>query len=284
MSAIEFAAASEQTFTAQLYNGITSAPIGGVLAVTELSPTRYRIDTGAQTGIVYVVATSPDAEVVGYANLNVPGPNGFSELLTTYDAAYDLGSAGPAPPLEDIQPSDVREGITYLDSIGNVQTGTLVIPVEDTVLLDTGYGAAGTEFVGTLVAYEDTGENLVLANGQIRSPLVIGINYLIAHGHGFRWVLPAPSGLVPADVVGHFRARKACSTSPDYAWDSEAIAIVETSIDGNDFWILTFDLTDEQTADLTPGTYYWWVVAEAVSGNVLLAKHTSYAPLKLVKG
>ena len=102
MPTIEFSAQTGKTFVAQQYDGITNSVVGSLILspdISEVVPTRYRITTPA-TGIVYVVATSTNLVVTGYANLLTPGPNGFSELLDTYDEAYALGTAPTPIPID----------------------------------------------------------------------------------------------------------------------------------------------------------------------------------------
>lgn len=84
MSAIEFTAQAGKTFSVQLYNASTGATIGSAITgVTDSSvPTRYRADTGSNTGVVYAVATATNLRVAGYADLNNP-TNGFSVLTDT---------------------------------------------------------------------------------------------------------------------------------------------------------------------------------------------------------
>jgi hypothetical protein len=277
MAAIEFTSNAGKNFTVQLYEGIGENPIGDQFAMTDPDvPGRYRANvTGS--GVVYVVATAPNVAFSGYANLSKPGPNGFSELLDTYDDALALGDTPTPPPPGDLQPGDVRAGIAYLDSNGDNQEGTLELPAEDEVLSGVSYGAAGTEFTGTLESIgADAAETNVLPDGSIRDPLWLGTDYNVSYGNGFVWLLPAPAGLDPEDVTGHFRGRKACGSSTEYAWDSEAVSITVVTISGLPYWRLQFNVTDEQTLSMLEGDYYWWVIAETISSTIVLTSYASY--------
>lgn len=74
MSAIEFLAPAGKTFSVQLYDPTTGAAIGTpITGVTDsVTPTRYRADTAAVAGVVFVVATTTNLRVAGYANLSDP--------------------------------------------------------------------------------------------------------------------------------------------------------------------------------------------------------------------
>jgi hypothetical protein len=87
MSAIEFIAPAGKTFSVQLYNATTGAPIGDAITpVTDSVPTRYRANTGSATGVVYVVATATNVRAAGYADLDNPS-GGYSSLTDSVDSA-----------------------------------------------------------------------------------------------------------------------------------------------------------------------------------------------------
>lgn len=284
MSAIEFTAPPSMTFTVQLYDSVSNTAVGSPVAATEASPGRYRATVTPASGIVYVVATGTNYSIIGYANLDYPGNNGYSEVLDNYEDAALAGTIQPVPPAEDIQPGDVREGVTYLDSLGNPQTGTLRIPSEADVRLDVAFGAGGTEFFGELVVAVggfDAGQNPnVLDNGQIRSPLWIGTAYLLQYGNGFTWRVAAPANVLPADVTVHFRGRKQCDESSSYAWDAEDVNIAVVVVDGITYWDISFELTKLQTSLIEEGTYRWWLVAETAADDIVLQQYSVYNPLR----
>lgn len=282
MSAIEFFAQVNKTFTLQQYEPINNVELDTPLAVTEVSPGRYRA-TSARVGIVYCVASATNLSVVGYANLSKPGPNAFSELLDSYDEAYALGFTPDLPPPEDLQPSDVRAGVSWTDSEGNVQTGTLVLPEENQVLEDVGFGDLGTEFIGTLVVSASESDGMITADGQIKSPLWIGTDYLISAGNGLIWRVKAPTGLDPLTTPVYFRARKACSKSSAYAWDVAAASVTAVSVSGVPHWDIGVNLLAEDTTALTEGIYRWWLVAETLTADLVLKEYNSYPPLRLAR-
>lgn len=91
MSAIEFTAQPGKTFSVQLYQ-LDGTPIGdAITGVTDsLVPTRYRASTGSTTGTVYVVATTTNLRVTGYANLDKPAAaSGYSPLSNLTDLEND---------------------------------------------------------------------------------------------------------------------------------------------------------------------------------------------------
>lgn len=87
MTAIEFLAPTGKSFSVQLYDKQTNATIGSPIAATEGAPTRYRADTGTNTGIVFVVATATNLRVAGYANLNDPSAAGYSPIVDNLNDA-----------------------------------------------------------------------------------------------------------------------------------------------------------------------------------------------------
>ncbi len=70
-------------------------------------------------------------------------------MSTTLLAISSLGAftSGSGPVTDYPSENDVRDGVDY--DFGTL-TGNLVLPAEDDVLLNVGYGSLGTEFVGTL--------------------------------------------------------------------------------------------------------------------------------------
>ncbi len=62
-------------------------------------------------------------------------------------SSHGLFTSGSGPTTDYPSENDVRDGVDY--DFG-VLTGNLVLPAEDDVLLNVGYGSLGTEFVGTL--------------------------------------------------------------------------------------------------------------------------------------
>lgn len=197
--------------------------------------------------------------------------------LTSYFEYY--GSVFAA----NLDPGDVRAGVSWEDSEGDFHVGALTLPEESQVLLDIGYGDAGTEFIGTLESYAIDRDSNVDANGQIRSPLWIGTDYLAANGNGFRWRVKAPAGLVPADVSVYFRARRACSKSTAYAWDVLAASVTAVTVDSVTYWDIEVSLLATHTAALSEGIYRWWLVAETLTADLVLKEYNSYPPLRLAR-
>lgn len=177
-------------------------------------------------------------------------------------------------------PSDVRAGVNYVDSDAVARVGTLVVPDEDEVLGGVAYGAGGAEFLGAVVAIDES-PTTPTQNGTIKSPIFKGTDYLVSIGKGFIFRVLAPVGVDPEDAIVHFRARKPCSDS--YAWDSEAESVTLVTVGGVAYWDCKFDLLATQTADSTEGVYYWWVVAETTAADVVLKHYKNSPPLQLLK-
>jgi hypothetical protein len=121
MSQIEFVVQPGYSFTAALYDPYDDyAVLATGLAVTHLGNGVYRRDTGSVTGIVYMVATAGALRVVGYANLDEPGENTFSEVFDTLAEAEAAGVGGF---------SELVDAIDLLNA--KIQTGviTVVSPV-----------------------------------------------------------------------------------------------------------------------------------------------------------
>jgi len=61
------------------------------LAVTEVVAGLYTVDISTTSGIVYMVGSSAALTVSGYANLSYTQPNGYVEVLNSYDDAIKQG-------------------------------------------------------------------------------------------------------------------------------------------------------------------------------------------------
>ena len=94
MSQIEFVASQGYAFAVALRNpnaGYASLATG--LSVSQVTPGVYRCATGSVSGIVYVEAVAGALRVVGYANLDQPGANGYSEVVDTLAEAEAIGQS-----------------------------------------------------------------------------------------------------------------------------------------------------------------------------------------------
>lgn len=93
MSQIEFIGSAGYPFTVELKNPqLAYASIVAGLAVTSPSPGVYRCNTLTHAGIVFVVATAGALNVVGFANLDKPSVNTYSEVFDTLAEAVAAGN------------------------------------------------------------------------------------------------------------------------------------------------------------------------------------------------
>lgn len=180
-------------------------------------------------------------------------------------------------------PGNVRDGVAFVDSDGFAQVGTLVVPSPADVLAGVAYGASGAEFLGTLPNFVSS--SAIMQNGEVKSPLFIGTDYLNSAGNGFRFRVVAPEGVDPVTVDIHFEGRGACDESrqgpsrfnkpldPGHAWDSIATSVTPVTVGGVAYWDCEFDLTAEQTADFHEAPHYWWVLMETMTADVVLKSY-----------
>lgn len=94
VSQVEFVVQAGYAFTISIrdpYDAYDSLASG--LSVTEVVPGVYRCATSSLTGVVYVEAVAGALKVVGYANLDQPGDNDYSEVLDTLAEAEAMGAA-----------------------------------------------------------------------------------------------------------------------------------------------------------------------------------------------
>ena len=105
----------------------------------------------------------------------------------TFDQAFPNPPINPDDP--GLAPEDVRFGIKY-NWGGVYYGGILLLPTEDQVTGGVGYGAEGTEYLGTATDTITTGKIYppVKADGSIKSPLYKGAAYI--DDQAFKWTIP----------------------------------------------------------------------------------------------
>lgn len=81
MSGIEFTSRVGKAFTAWVIKSTSYANLESGTTVTEVSPGRYRVDTTADSGKVWFEATAGAVKAYGWADLDAPGENGFSDVV-----------------------------------------------------------------------------------------------------------------------------------------------------------------------------------------------------------
>lgn len=120
MSQAEFIVQPGYVFTAALRNPYASyAQLATGLSVTEVVPGVYRFNCGSVAGVVHVECVAGALRVVGYANLNKPNDNGYSEVVDTLQEAEALNDA-PSPTTPD--PGDTVSTETIAASAAGPQT------------------------------------------------------------------------------------------------------------------------------------------------------------------
>ncbi len=87
MSGIEFTSRVGKAFTAWVLKSTSYVTIESGTTVTEVSPGRYRVNTTADSGKVWFEATAGPVKAYGWADLDNPGANGFSEVVDSLNAA-----------------------------------------------------------------------------------------------------------------------------------------------------------------------------------------------------
>lgn len=151
----------------------------------------------------------------------------------------------------------------------NELTGVLGLPDSSEVLVGVGFGANGSEFLGSLQVVSGNVSGPVRSNGSLPSPLFTNRDYLAAYGTGFVWGLglgfdPTSGGTV------RFRGRKLVECESEmaspltYAWD---VAGATASLGGGNYE-LSVDVTRLETPS-EPGEHRWWLVFETDVGEII---------------
>lgn len=87
---LEFGSLPGKTFSVQRYHKTSGAAVGDPVnsIVDSVVPTLYRVDFGTELGgIVYIVATTTNLRVRGFANLSRQSSNGYSSLFGSLESA-----------------------------------------------------------------------------------------------------------------------------------------------------------------------------------------------------
>jgi len=88
MAAIEFTANPGKTFVLEVKDPDDAyASLATGIACTEISATRYRATVGALTGVVWIEAVAGATKAIGFADLDNPGENGYSDVVDSQPAA-----------------------------------------------------------------------------------------------------------------------------------------------------------------------------------------------------
>lgn len=101
--------------------------------------------------------------------------------------------------------------------------------------------------------------------GTIQLPLIIGDDYLATNGRNLSWTVSIPPGTTVAGSSAklHFvQASGSCT-----AFEIEITGTITAGASG--YAVMSFDMTDTQTATITPGEYFWFVEWIGDAGEVI---------------
>lgn len=188
MSAIEFSAQAGKTFSVQLYDATTGATIGSPIAgvVDNITPTRYRASTGTNSGIVYVVATTTNLRVAGYADLDNPPANSTWSPL-----AESLDQVGGGEVNLTVLPSQVQQNPRSKASTLKLYVGE-TISVSHQVLDPSGQPVTLTGMTLLLVFEDRHGNEIASVTPTISGSTfnaVIPSSVTIKSGRPMTWAL-----------------------------------------------------------------------------------------------
>jgi hypothetical protein len=177
-------------------------------------------------------------------------------LQTTAGAAVSLASW-----------STLRAACTESGSTGNYGcTITDEYPVWAVLVAGV---SAPSDFSSAIhyLSFADGGNTPVAANGELTTPIIIGDDYLDANNRAFTWTVDAVPGVTIGTATcffgGYYKG---------YSWLVEG-TITEVAGD----WLLSFDLTKEDTADMIAGNYDWSVEVKAADGTEITSFHSLVA-------
>lgn len=99
----------------------------------------------------------------------------------------------------------------------------------------------------------------------IQLPLVVGDDYLAANGRFLSWTVSIPTGTTVAASSAKLRFVQASGSC-----DPFEIEITGTIAAGSvGFAVMSFSMTDTQTATIPPGEYFWFVEWIGDAGEVI---------------
>lgn len=91
MAAIEFTSRSGKSFVAAVYDPADDyALLDDAITCTEVVGGRYRASLGSLTGIVWVEAVDGAVRAVGFADLDSPAANGYSDVVDELSTKQEL--------------------------------------------------------------------------------------------------------------------------------------------------------------------------------------------------
>lgn len=117
MAAIEFTSNPGKTFLVSVRNPQNNySLLASNIACTEVTTARYRASLGSLTGLVWIEAVAGATRTVGFADLDVPAANGYSDVI---DAALENKINFSVLPGRDrsVPSSEAGEIVVYVNEI-----------------------------------------------------------------------------------------------------------------------------------------------------------------------
>ena len=176
-------------------------------------------------------------------------------------------NGGARVALADTNPTETEDGY-YLFDITAAETNGItadfypesasanvqVIPVEHNRYLSLEQQIA--DKTNTIQSGKVSYAGPVTAKGTV-DQIVIGDDYLTAHGTAFVWTISAISGMSPGAVTVHFGGKNGTNT----------FAVTGTAADiGSGKWSLTVEMPKATSGQLVPGEYRYSVAAHNAAG------------------
>lgn len=192
---------------------------------------------GAASGNVTVGAFT-QAALADFANTDTGETSVVGGSVASLSGGYVINSA------QSVAASDVRSGVP----IGGSSVGTLVVPSESDVETGVQYGAAGTEFTGSLSSLPTTDSLPITNNANVKN-IIAGNTYRVGFGEVPEWnwlggSFPAYASGATAKIVFSLRNRPSDRSELGLTIDDSGSPVV-----------LKLELTPDQSREIVSGQY-----------------------------
>lgn len=219
-----------QSALAKFINTDTGETAAASGSVAELSQ-------GAAGGNVTVGAFT-QAALADFANTDTGETSVVGGSVASLSGGYVINSA------QSVAASDVRSGVP----IGGSSVGTLVVPSEGDVETGVQYGAAGTEFTGSLSSLPTTDSLPITNNANVKN-IIAGNTYRVGFGDVPEWnwlggSFPAYASGATAKIVFSLRNRPSDRSELSLTIDDSGSPVV-----------LKLELTPDQSREIVSGQY-----------------------------
>lgn len=219
-----------QTALAKFVNTDTGETAAASGSVAELSQ-------GSAGGDVTVGSFTQTA-LAEFANTDTGETSVVGGSVASLSGGYVINSA------QSVAASDVRSGVP----IGGSSVGTLVVPSEVDVETGVQYGAAGTEFTGSLSSLPTIDSLPVTNNANVKN-IIAGNTYRVGFGDVPEWnwlggAFPAYAAGATAKIVFSLRNRPSDRSELDLTIDASGSPVV-----------LKLELTPDQSKEIVSGQY-----------------------------